>query len=119
MAETIRGKCGSPGLPPKSDASAELTVPKPALEARKAPGRRTVRESDRGTLPFTVFQAGEKRRCVSSNAGELFVCGRHTALVVDRPPTLERGDIAEKVFWTRTHELHAYAPNENSTNVRI
>jgi hypothetical protein len=40
------------------------------------------------------------------NAGELFACSVDTALVVGRPPTLERSDVARKVFGTGTHELH-------------
>jgi len=55
---------------------------------------------------FAVFHAGEKRRCIGLNAGELFACGLDTALVVGRRPTLERSDVARKVFGAETHELH-------------
>jgi hypothetical protein len=41
------------------------------------------------------------------NAGKLFACGLDTTLVVGRPPMLERGDVALKVFGTGTDELHA------------
>jgi hypothetical protein len=41
------------------------------------------------------------------NAGELFACGLDTALVVGRPPALQRGDVTRKVFGTGTDELHA------------
>jgi hypothetical protein len=94
-------------LPPQPDASAELAVPEPTLEARDALGRRTVWESDGRTLGFAVFHAGEKRRCIGMNAGELFACGLDTALVVGRPPALERSDVTRKVFGTGTDELHA------------
>ena len=40
------------------------------------------------------------------NAGQLFACGLDTALIVGRPTTLERSDVARKVFGTETHELH-------------
>jgi hypothetical protein len=103
----MRRKRRSTWLPPQPDASAELAVPEPAPEAREAFGRGTVWESDGRTLGFAVFHAGEKRRCIGLNAGELFACGFDTALVVVRPPTLERGDVTRKVFGTGTDELHA------------
>src|SRR2546428_12159035 len=107
MPQTMRRKRRSTWLPPQPDASAELAVPEPAPEAREALGRRTVWESDRRTLSFAVFHAGEKRRCIGLNAGELFARGLDTALVVVRPPTFERGDVARKVFGTGTDKLHA------------
>src|SRR3989440_11737686 len=100
MSQTMRREGRSAWLPPQSDASTELAIPEPALEARDALGRRTVWESDGRTLSFAVFHAGEKRRGIGMNAGELFTCGRDTTLVVGRPPTLERGDGARKVFGT-------------------
>jgi hypothetical protein len=93
-------------LPPQPDASAELAVPEPALDAREALGRRTVWKSEGRTLSFAVFHAGEKRRCIGMNAGEVFACGLDTALVVGSPPALERGDVTRKVFGTGTDELH-------------
>ena len=107
MSETIGWERRSAWLPPQPDAPAELAVPEPAPEAREALGRRTVWKSDGRTFGFAVFQAGEKRRCIGLNAGELFACGLDTALVVGRPSTLERGDVARKVFGTGTDELHA------------
>src|SRR5256885_11148833 len=106
MPQTMGRKRRSPRLPPQPDASAELPVPEPAPDAWEALGRRTVWKSDGMTLSFAVFHAGEKRRCIGLNAGELFACGLDTALVVVRPPTLERGDIARKVFGAGTHQLH-------------
>ena len=50
-----------------------------------------------------VWYAG----CIGLNARELFACGLDPALVVGRPPTLKRSDVARQVFVTRTHELHA------------
>src|SRR5207253_9698537 len=113
MPQTMGRKRRSTWLPPQPDASAELAVPEPAPEAREALGRRTVWESDGRTLSFAVFHAGEERRSIGVNAGELFVCGLDTALAVGRPPTLERSDVARKVFGTGSHKLHTYAPNEN------
>jgi hypothetical protein len=107
MPQTMGRKRRSTWLPPQPDASAELAVPEPAPEAGEALGRRTVWESDGRTLSFAVFHAGEKRRCIGMNAGELFACGLDTALVVGRPPALERGDVTRKVFGTGTYELHA------------
>src|SRR5207245_10604375 len=107
MPQTMGRKRRSTWLPPQPDASAELAVPEPAPEAREALGRRTVWESDGRTLSFAVFHAGEKGRCIGTNAGELFACGLDTALVVGRPPPLERVDVARKVFGTGTDELHA------------
>src|SRR5438552_4586385 len=118
MPQTMGRKRRSTWLPPQPDASAELAVPEPAPEAREALGRRTVWESDGRTLSFAVFHAGEKRRCIGMNAGELFACSVDTALVVGRPPTLERGDVARKVFGTWTDELHALAPNEKELSHR-
>src|SRR5438045_9196625 len=106
MPQTMGRQRRSTWLPPQPDASAELAVPEPAPEAREALARRTVWESDGRTLSFAVFHAGEKRRCISMNAGELFACSVDPALVVGRPPTLERGDVARKVFGAGTHELH-------------
>src|SRR5438067_10412281 len=106
MSQAIRRQRRSTWLPSQPDASAELAVPKPAPEAREALGHRTVWKSDGRTLSFAVFHAGEKCRCIGLNTGELFACGVETALVVRRPPTLERCDIARKVFGTGTHELH-------------
>jgi hypothetical protein len=40
------------------------------------------------------------------NPGELFACDVDTALVVVRPPTLERSDVARKVFGAGARELH-------------
>lgn len=34
-----------------------------------------------------------------------FACDLETALVVGRPPTIERGGVARMVFGTGTHEL--------------
>src|SRR5262245_38672652 len=107
MPQTIGRKRRSALLPPQPDASAEFAVPEPAPEAWEAFGRRTVWEGNGRPLAFAVFHAGEKRRCVRMNAGKLFVCRRDTALVVGRPPTLERSNVARKVFRTGTHELHA------------
>src|SRR5205809_4324610 len=112
MPQTMGRERRSTWLPPQPDASAELAVPEPAPEAREALGRRTVWESDGRTLSFAVFHAGEKRRCIGMNAGELFACGLDTTLVVGRPPALERGDVARKVFGTGTDDLHEEAPNE-------
>jgi hypothetical protein len=109
----MRRERRSTRLPAQPDAPAELAIPEPAPEARKALRRRTVWESDGRTLGFAIFHAGEKRRRVGLNAGELFACGLETALVVGRPPTLERSDAAGKVFRTGTHELHKSSPNEN------
>src|SRR5438093_11740580 len=106
MPQTIGRKHRRTWLPPHPDAAAEFAVPEPAPEAREAPGRRTVWKSDGRTLSFAVFHAGEKRRCIGLNAREFFACGLDTALVVGRPPTLERSDVARKVFWAGTHELH-------------
>src|SRR6059058_5455804 len=107
MPQTMGRKRRRTRLPPQPDASAELAVPEPAPEAGEPPGRRTVWESDGRTLSFAVFHAGEKRRCMGMNAGELFACGLDTAIVVGRPPALERGDVTRKVFGTGTDELHA------------
>src|SRR5437764_14980974 len=112
MSQTMRRKGRSAWLPPQPDTSAKLAVPEPALEARDALGRRTVGESDRKTLGFAVFHTGEKRRCIGMNAGKLFACSLGAALVVGRPPALERGDVTREVFGTGTDELHAQAPNE-------
>jgi len=106
MPQTMGRQRRSTWLPPQPDASAELAVPEPAPEAREALGRGTVWESDGRTLSFAVFHAGEKRRCIRLNAGAFFACGLDTALVVGRPPTLERCDVARKVFGAGTHELH-------------
>src|SRR5467141_237783 len=106
MPQTMGWKRRSTWLPPQPDAAAEFAVPEPAPEARQALGHRTVWKSDGRTLSFAVFHAGEKRRCIGLNAGELFACGLDTALVVGRPPTLERSDIARKVFGAGTHQLH-------------
>src|SRR6266513_5178621 len=81
----------------------------PSQSQRLKPGSRLAAEPSgrvRRTRSFAVFQAGEKRRCIGLNAGELFACGLDTALVVGRPPTLERSDVARKVFGAGTHELH-------------
>src|SRR5207302_8427941 len=107
MPQTMRRKRRHTWLPPQPNASAKLAVPEPALEARDAFGRRTVWESDGRTLSFAVFHAGKKRRCIGMNSGELFAYSVDTALVVGRPPTLERGDVARKVFRTGTDDLHA------------
>src|SRR2546423_2041395 len=107
MPQTMGRKRRSPRLPPQPDASAELPVPEPAPDAWEALGRRTVRKSDGRTLSFAVLHAGEKRRRIGLNARELFARGLETALVVGRPPALERGDVTRKVFGTRTDELHA------------
>ena len=106
MPQTMGWERRSTWLPPQPDASAELAVPEPAPEARDALGRRTVWESDGRTLSLAVFHAGEKRRCIGMNAGELFACSVDTALVVGRPPTLERSDVARKLFGTGTDESH-------------
>src|SRR5207237_5717456 len=113
MPQTIGRKRRRTWLPPHPDASAEFAVPEPALEAREALGHRTVWKSDGRSLSFAVFHAGEKRRGIGMNAGELFACDLDTALVVVRPPLLQRCDVTRKVFGTGTDELHAYAPNEN------
>src|SRR5205823_14873673 len=107
MPQTMGRERRSTWLPPQPDASAELAVPEPAPDAREAFGQRTVWESDGRTLSFAVFHAGEKRRCIGLNAGELFARGVETALVVGRPPALERGDVTRKVFGTGTDELPA------------
>ena len=106
MPQTIGRKRRRTWLPPHPDASAEFAVPEPALEAREALGRRTVWKSDGRPLSFAVFHAGEKRRCIGMNAGELFACSLDTALVVGRPPTLERSDVTRKMFGAGTHEIH-------------
>src|SRR4029077_15716926 len=106
MPQTMGRKRRSTWLPPQPDAAAEFAVPEPAPEAREALGRRTVWKSNGRTLSFAVFHAGEKRRCIGLNAGELFACGRETALVVVGPSALERGDVTRKVFGTGTDELH-------------
>src|SRR5882724_2976832 len=106
MPQTMGWERRSTWLPPQPDASAELAVPEPAPKARDALGRRTVWESDGRALSFAVFHAGEKRRRIGLNAGELFARGLDTALVVRRPATLERSDIARKVFGAGTHEMH-------------
>src|SRR5438094_10225958 len=106
MPQTIRRKRRSTWLPPHPDAAAEFAVPEPAPEAREALCRRTVWESDGRPLSFAVFHAGEKRRCIGLNAGELFACGLLASLVIGRPPTLERGNVAEKVFRARADKLH-------------
>src|SRR5438874_7960111 len=106
MPQTMGRERRSTWLPPQPDAPAELAVPEPAPEAREPLGRRTVWKNDGRTLRFSVFHTGEKRRCIGLNTRELFVCGLDTALVVGRPPTLKRGDVARKVFGTGTHELH-------------
>ena len=62
--------------------------------------------SDKNSTSWTCSHAGEKRRCVGMNAAELFACGVDTALIVGRPPTLERSGVARKVFGAGTHELH-------------
>src|SRR5512140_2407867 len=107
MPQTMGRKRHSTWLPPQPDAAAEFAVPEPAPEAREALGRRTVWKSNRRTLSFAVFHAGEKRRCIGLNTGEFFACGLDTSLVVGRPPTLERSDVARKVFGCGTAELHA------------
>src|SRR5438445_12862826 len=104
MPQTMGRKRRSTWLPPQPDASAELAVPEPAPEAREALGRRTVWESDGRTLSFAVFHAGEKRRCIGMNAGEVFACDLDTALVVVGPPALQRCDVARKVFGSGTVE---------------
>src|SRR5882724_5878198 len=106
MSQTIARQRRSTWLPPQPDAAAEFAVPEPAPEAREALGERTVWKSDGRTLSFAVFHTGEKRRCIGLNARELFACGLDTALVVGRPPTLERSDVARKVFGPGTDELH-------------
>src|SRR5205807_9193411 len=107
MSQAIGRKRRSTWLPSQPNAAAELAVPEPAPEAREALGRRTVWKSDGRTLSFAVFHAGDKRRCIGLNAGELFACRLDTALVIGRPPTPERGDVARKVFGTGTDERHA------------
>src|SRR5207253_11080351 len=97
MPQTIGRKRRRTWLPPHPDASAEFAVPEPALEAREALGRRTVWKSDGRPLSFAVFHAGEKRRCIGMNAGELFACRLDTALVVCRPPTRARRDGTRKL----------------------
>src|SRR5437763_5335569 len=106
MPQTIGRKRRSTCLPSQPDASAEFAVPEPAPEAREPPGCRTVWKSNGRTLGFAVFHAGEKRRWIGMNAGQLFACGLDTALIVGRPPSLERSDVARKVFGAGTHELH-------------
>src|SRR5437763_16484222 len=98
MSQTIGRQRRSAWLPSQPDASAELAVPEPAPEAREALGRRTVWKSDGRTLSFAIFHAGDKRLCIGLNAGELVACRLDTALVVGRPPTLKRRDVARKVF---------------------
>jgi hypothetical protein len=93
-------------LPPQPDAAAEFAIPEPAPEAWEALGRRTVWESDGRTLRFAIFHTGQKRRGIGINAGELFACGRDTALIVGRPPPLQRSNVARKVFETGTNEFH-------------
>src|SRR6516164_1566883 len=106
MPQTIGRKRRSTWPPSQPDTSTEFAVPEPAPEAREALGGRTVWKSDGRTLSFAVFHVGEKRRCIGLNVEELFACGLDTALIVGRPTTLERSDVARKVFGAGTHELH-------------
>src|SRR5438094_8756721 len=98
MPQTIRRKRRSTWLPPHPDAAAEFAVPEPAPEVREALGRRTIWKSDGRTLSIAVFHAGEKRRCIGMNAGEIFPRGLDTALGDGRLPTRERRDLASKRF---------------------
>src|SRR3954452_22516613 len=100
MPQTIGRQCRSTWLPSQADAAAEVAVPEPAPEAREALGQRTIWECNGRTLSFAVFHAGEECRRIGPNARELFACGLDTALVVIRPPTLERRDVARQVFGT-------------------
>src|SRR5436189_6405296 len=109
MPQTMGRQRRSTWLPPQPDAAAEFAVPEPAPEAREALGHRTVWERDGRTLSLAVFHAGEKSRCIGLNASELFTYGLDTALVVRRPPALQRSDVARKVFGNGTHELHTDA----------
>src|SRR3954447_1813708 len=102
MPQTIGRQCRSTWLPPHTDAAAELVIPEPSPEAREALGHRPIWKCNGRTLSFAVFHADEECRCVGPNARELFACGLDTALVVIRPPMLERRDVARKMFGTGT-----------------
>src|SRR5688572_2196806 len=111
MPQTMGRKRRRPRLPTHPDRSAELAVPEPPFEPGDALGLRPVRESEGRPLRFAVFHAGEKRRGIGLNTGELFAGALDPALV-RRPPALQRRDITRQMFGTGTDELHTKVSNE-------